>query len=85
MLSIRLKPVLEAVISEYQSAFTSGRAISDNVLVKHEVLHYLKTYHAQVRCTMTVKTDISKAYDRVEWKFMDQVMQRMGFHEIWIN
>lgn len=85
MLSIRLKLVLEVVISEYQSAFTSRRAISDNILVTHEVLHYLKTSHAQVRCTMTVKTNMSKAYDIVEWKFLDQVMQRMGFHEILIN
>ena len=85
MLSIRLKPVLETVISENQSAFTSGRAISDNVLITHEVLQYLKTSQATVRCTMAVKTDMSKVYDRVEWKFLDQVMRGMGFHEIWIN
>lgn len=85
MLSIRLKPVLQEVISENQSAFTAGRAISDNVLITHEVLHFLKLSQAQVRCTMAAKTDMSKAYDRVEWKFLAQVMQRMGFHSIWIN
>lgn len=85
MLSIRLKPILEEVISENQSAFTSGRAISDNVLITHEVLNYLKNSQAQVKCMVAVKTDMSKAYDRVEWKFLDQVMERMGFHEIWRN
>lgn len=81
MLSIRLKPVLQIVISKNQSAFTSRRAISDNVLITHEVLQYLKTSQAQKRCTMAVKTDMSKAYDRVEWKFIAQVLHRMGFHE----
>lgn len=85
MLSLRLQPVLQEIISENQSAFTAGRAISDNVLITHEVLHYLKMSQAQVRCTMEVKTDMSKAYDRVEWSFLTQVMQRMRFHSIWIN
>lgn len=80
MLSIRLKPVLEPIISENQSAFTSGRVISDNVLITHKVLHYLKTSQAQVRCTMAVKTAMSKAYDIVEWLFLAQVMHRLGFH-----
>ena len=47
MLSITLKPVLETIISENQSAFTSGRAISDNVLITHEVLQYLKKSQAE--------------------------------------
>lgn len=70
MLSIRLKPVLEMIISENQSAFTASRAILDNVLITHEVLQYLKTSQAKKRCTMAVKTNMSKAYDRVEWNFL---------------
>lgn len=85
LLSILLKPVLSSIISENQSAFIPGRSISDNVLITHEVLQFLKTSKAEKRCTMVVKTDMSKAYDRLEWKFISQVLQRLGFHSIWIN
>lgn len=37
LISLRLKPVLEIIISENQSAFIPGRAIYDNVLITHEL------------------------------------------------
>ena len=77
--------MLGDIISENQSAFVQGRAISDNVLITHEVLQYLKTSQAVKSCPMAVKTDMSKAYDRLEWDFIAKVMQRMGFHETWIQ
>ncbi|XP_023641325.1 uncharacterized protein LOC111831438 [Capsella rubella] len=85
LLSRRLQPVLQAIISENQSAFVPKRAISDNVLITHEALHYLKTSKAKKMCFMAVKTDMSKAYDRIEWDFIRLVMERMGFHPKWIK
>lgn len=85
LLSLRLKPVLQEVISENQSAFVPGRAISDNVLITHEVLHFLKTSGAVKHCSMAVKTDVSKAYDRLEWSFIRAVFERMGFCNTWTN
>lgn len=66
LLSLRLKPVLQSIVSENQPAFILGRTISDNVLITHEMLHYLKVSGAVKHCAMAVKTDISKAYDRLE-------------------
>ena len=85
ILTRRLQPLLGSIISENQSAFVKGRAISDNVLITHEVLHFLKSSKAEKRCSMAVKTDMSKAYDRLEWSFIQLVMQRLGFHPRWIS
>lgn len=84
LLSRRLQPLLDGIISENQSAFVPKRAISDNVLITHEVLHFLKKSKAKVSCSMAVKTDMSKAYDRLEWDFIKLVMERLGFHSKWI-
>ena len=83
LLALRLKPVLQDIISENQTAFIPGRAITDNVLITHEVLHHLKNSEAEVHYGMTVKTDISKAYDRLEWTFIKRVFDRLGFHRDW--
>jgi hypothetical protein len=34
---------------------------------------------------MAVKLEMSKAYDRVELRFLKVVMRRMGFNELWIS
>lgn len=34
---------------------------------------------------MAIKLDMSNAYDRVEWRFLKEVMLRMGFVEEWAD
>lgn len=85
ILALRLKPVLQDIISENHSDFVPDRAISDNVLITHEMLHFLKTSGATVHCSMDVKTDISKAYDRLEWCFIQAVLENFGFAPTWIH
>ena len=81
----RLKGVLPKLISETQGAFVSGRLISDNILIAHEMVHGLCTNDRVSDSFMAIKTDMSKAYDRVEWSFLEVLMEKMGFDHVWIR
>lgn len=48
-------------------------------------MHYLEHKKEGKENFMAVKLDISKAYDLVEWNFIEDVMEKMGFHEKWIQ
>lgn len=81
----RLKPVLPEVISDTQGAFVSGRLISENIIIAYELIHGLYTNERISEEWMAIKTDMSKAYDRVEWNFLEVLMEKMGFNRVWIR
>ena len=56
------------------------KAISDNILVSFETLHHMKTKKSGKTSFLTMKLDMSKAYDKVEWNFLLKIMEQMGFH-----
>lgn len=59
--------------------------ISDNIIIAHEIFHSLKSLKRQAMSYMAVKTYITKAYDRLEWHFLETIMYHMGFDTRWIK
>lgn len=85
VLSNRLKPCLGSLISDRQSAFIEGRLLTDNAMIAFEVNHYMKRLTQGKTGIAGLKIDISKAYDRLEWGFIRNMMEKYKFHEVWIN
>ncbi|KAK3225196.1 hypothetical protein Dsin_005058 [Dipteronia sinensis] len=78
-LANRLKLVLQDIIDPCQSAFVPGRLIFDNVLTSYELLHSITQRKSGKIGWAAIKLDLSKAYDRVEWRFLETVMKKLGF------
>lgn len=78
MLANRLKSILPIIISENQSAFVPGRSIQDNVLIAFEMIHFMKKKKRSQEGEVALKLDISKAYDRVSWRYLWHRMRIMG-------
>jgi hypothetical protein len=79
VLANRLIEVLPHIITANQSAFIPGRLIFYNILAAYETLHSMQTKLWGKVGYMGFKLDMSKAYDRVEWDFLEVVMRRHGF------
>ena len=82
-LANRLKKVLPAIISDTQSAFVNGKLITNNVLVAFETMHQISQRKIGRQGEMAVKLDMSKAYDRMEWIYLDKIIEKLGFHQRW--
>ena len=85
MFANRLKRILPEIISPTQSAFVPGRLITDNALLAFECLHYIQHKKNPENSYCAYKLDLSKAYDRVDWDFLQQAMEKLGFAHQWVQ
>ncbi|GJZ26652.1 RNA-directed DNA polymerase, eukaryota, reverse transcriptase zinc-binding domain protein [Tanacetum coccineum] len=77
ILTNRIKSALNQIVDDNQSAFVPGRAITDNILLTQELLKGYNCINGPKR--VSFKIDIQKAYDIVNWNFIEDMLQNFGF------
>lgn len=74
--------MMNSIILDPQGAFVAGWQILDGVLIANECLDdWLKWS----RNWILVKLELEKAYDHVNWMFLDYMLGRSGFVSRWRN
>ncbi|GKB91387.1 RNA-directed DNA polymerase, eukaryota, reverse transcriptase zinc-binding domain protein [Tanacetum coccineum] len=79
ILTERLKGCLDKLVSKNQSAFIPNRHIQDNIMLAQELF---KGYDRKVGPKrVALKVDIQKAYDTVNWQFLEDILRGFSFHD----
>lgn len=83
VLSRRLNPLLPNLISDNQSGFIIGRLITENFMMAQEIVQGISKIN--VGGNIILKLDMVKAYDRMSWPFITDVLKKFGFNGKWIQ
>lgn len=79
MLVNHLKPIIQELVSPFQNAFIPDRLLSDNVLIAHEMVDKIWKGKRGKAFMAALKIDMFKAYDKVNWKFLEWLLDNMNF------
>lgn len=82
LLANRLSQVMDPLIDDSQSAYIKGRLIGDNIITAHELLHHVRITKQK---GILLKLDFEKAFDKVNWDFLLEILKARGFGSLFIN
>jgi len=81
-LNNRLIKIADRLISKNQTTFIKGIFILESVVAAHEIIHDV---HKNKESGVILKLDYEKAYDRVSWSFLEEMLVSRGFGRTWVN
>lgn len=81
----RLRPILQFIISPFQSAFVPNRAIHGNISIAAEIFHHIISSPPTKHPKNALKLDIKKVYDRLDWGFVKEAFMKLGFPNLFIQ
>ena len=79
-LNNRLIKLADRLICPNQTTFIKGRFILESVVAAHEIIHDI---HRNKESGIILKLDYEKAYDRVSWDFIEEMLISRGFRAKW--
>lgn len=72
--------MIGSIIGEVQSTYVEGRNILDGPLIINEVYAWAKCIKKKV---LLFKADFDKAFDSINWEYLDSILIQMGFVNKW--
>ena len=78
----KLSKVVNPIISPIQTTFGKGRYIMEGVVILHEALN---SFYGDKEDALIFKVDFGKAYDKIKWPFVIQVLELKGFPDKWCD
>lgn len=80
----RIRPMLDSIISPFQSSFIPKRGTTDNAIILQEIVHAMNKSKKK-KSDAVFKIDLEKAYDNVDWGFLRGCLEDFGFPDRIIN
>ncbi|KAL9689657.1 hypothetical protein QQ045_010046 [Rhodiola kirilowii] len=77
LLAGRLKDILPDIVNPAQGAFVKDRSIVGNICLAQQLLNGYGRKNISERVAW--KIDLWKAYDTIDWKFMESMLQNLKF------
>lgn len=78
----RLETILPELIDEDQTGFIKSRQTHDNI---RRTLHLIDKIVRENKTAVILSLDAEKAFDRVNWEFLYQTLDRFGFNKHFVN
>ncbi|KAK1307224.1 hypothetical protein QJS10_CPA10g01398 [Acorus calamus] len=82
VMAARLKFACADLIDDNQSAFLPGRSLQEGFTFSQEIISSL---HKNRRRGAILKLGFSKAFNRFEWNFLFNILERHGFPPLWVK
>ncbi|XP_019162015.1 PREDICTED: uncharacterized protein LOC109158583 [Ipomoea nil] len=73
----RFRPIMKKLVGPFQNSFLPGRSTMDNIVLAQEVIHNLNKSKGK-KGFMVLKLDIHKAYDSLDWGFLESVLTNLN-------
>ena len=82
VLANRMKVILPNIIKEEQKGFIKGRFIGENTRLIYDIINYLEINNIP---GLLVLIDFEKAFDSVEWDFINKTLECLNFGQKFRN